>query len=318
MNNDKLPLKLISLVLALLLFLSVNDNVLGKFFQAASSNYTTNWVRDVKLEVNYDKDKYYVVGIPDSVDVKITGPLSKVQKESIDRTLKVSLDLSSAEVANDQKFKLSIQNLDSEIEAVTNPEFITVSIRDKVAKDFPIIPIVSNERLVVGTSISSIKSTDEVVKIYGAEESISSIYEVRAESKEKTKLSTTTNEEAELVAYDRNFNKISDIEFEKEVTTISIMIEKIEKSLPVSTKSTGTLPDDRIIESITVEPSDILLKANSNEALASISEVWVDVDLSSVDKDLLELSNLKVYADTSHIHTTNPNGVKVTIKSKKK
>lgn len=318
MNKDKLPLKLISLILAILVFLSVNDTVLGKFFQGNASNYTTTWVRNVPLEVTYDKEKYYVVGIPDSVDVRLNGPFAKVQKESIDRTFKVSLDLSSAEVANDQKIKLSFLNLDSDLEAVTNPEFITVSIRDKVARDFAINPVFSSERLLVGSSLNSVKASDDVVKVYGAEESISSIYEVRAESEEKTKLSSSATEVAKLVAYDRNFNKISDVEFEKANTNIVITIDKIEKTLAVSNRTLGTLPSDRELVSITVEPINALVRANSAENLDAINELFVDVDLSSITSDEVTLSNLRVYSDTSHIYTTEPNIVKVNVKTKKK
>ena len=55
-ENNKL--KLISFLIAILLFISVNENfknfsVLG----GDNSNNTTAWVSDVPLEVEYDRDK---------------------------------------------------------------------------------------------------------------------------------------------------------------------------------------------------------------------------------------------------------------------
>ena len=188
MFNDNFKLKIFSLLIALTLFLSVNDNILSGFsIQSNKSNYTTTWVRAVPIEVNYDKDKYYVQGVPDTVDVKITGPAAKVQKEVVSPTLKVRADFSNIEVGDDQKIKLEVVNLNKDIEAVSNPEFITVSVKTKTSRKFKIKPTLKNERLLLGYTIKSISVSDSEITISGAEESLNNIYEVRAESTEKNK-----------------------------------------------------------------------------------------------------------------------------------
>lgn len=319
MDKEKIGVHIISLFVAIFLFLSVNENIIGKFFPAATTaNYTTTWVRDVPLEVNYDKDKLYVLGIPDNVDVKLSGPLSNVQKEALDKSFKARLDFSDIEAGTEQDIKVELVDIDSSITAISNPEFIPVSVRNKVSKDFPVKTSIRDERLLVGVGIQSVTAADQNIKIFGAEESINNIYEVRAESPERTKISGNKNEEATLVAYDRNFNRIEDIEFEKEKTILVIKVENIEKSLPIKAKEVGSLPDNRTLESITIEPSTAIVKAQTKKDLEDIKELFVDVELSNIKEDTVELSNLKVYSNVANSAITDPNNVKVVIKTKEK
>ncbi len=319
MFNDNFKLKIFSLLIALTLFLSVNDNILSGFsIQSNKSNYTTTWVRAVPIEVNYDKDKYYVQGVPDTVDVKITGPAAKVQKEVVSPTLKVRADFSNIEVGDDQKIKLEVVNLNKDIEAVSNPEFITVSVKTKTSRKFKIKPTLKNERLLLGYTIKSISVSDSEITISGAEESLNNIYEVRAESTEKTKISSNVKEEAKIVAYDRNFNKIEDIDMEKNKTTISVEVESIEKTVPIKVNKIGNIPDNFDLESITVDPESVNVKASSKSDLENINEAYVDVEISTIDKETTEITNLKLYAETSTIYNFDVSTVKVIIKARKK
>ena len=57
-NNQ---LKLISFLIAILLFISVNENFKNFSVLGNSDNKSTAWVTEVPLEAEYDKDKLYVV-----------------------------------------------------------------------------------------------------------------------------------------------------------------------------------------------------------------------------------------------------------------
>lgn len=315
MNKDKFSLKLISLLVAILIFLSVNDSVIGKIFPAVHSNYTTTWVRDIPLEANYDKNKYYILGIPDKIEVKLTGPQAIVQKASLDKNFSARLDFSNINVGEEQNIKVQIIGLDPNISALANPEFINADIRNRISKEFTVKALVSEDRFSLGTILNSVTANDEKVKIYGAEETINNIYEVRAESSDKTKISSDRNEDAQLVAYDRNFNRIEDIQMEKEKTTISIKVNQIEKNLPIKAKEVGSLPSDRSLVSIEIQPTNAIVKAKNKEVLDSVKEVFLDVELSNIKEDRIELSNLKLYANTEDGILLDPSNAKVVIKT---
>ena len=110
-ENNKL--KLISFLIAILLFLSVNENFKNFSVLGGDTNdNTTAWVSDIPLEVDYDKDKLYVVGIPNTVSVKLTGSQTKVQKESVTKNFKAKLNLRNAQIGDDQKVKIEIDGLE--------------------------------------------------------------------------------------------------------------------------------------------------------------------------------------------------------------
>ena len=193
-ENNKL--KLISFLIAILLFLSVNENFKNFSVLGGDTNdNATAWVSDIPLEVDYDKDKLYVVGIPNTVSVKLTGSQTKVQKESVAKNFKVKLNLKDVQIGDDQKVKLEVEGLDKSIEGSADPSTITVSVREKTTKEFAVIPTLKKERLTMGYEVEKLKVNDESVKISGDLETINSIREVRAESDNKTKINKNTKEE---------------------------------------------------------------------------------------------------------------------------
>lgn len=314
-NNQ---LKLISLLIAILLFLSVNEKIKNFSVIGNTDNNTTVWVTDVKVEAEYDRDKQYVLGIPNTVSVKLSGTPSKVQKESVAKNFKVKLNLKNSQIGDDQKVKLDVEGLEKGIEGTAEPSTITVSIREKTTKEFVVTPTLKKERLTMGYEVEKLKVNDEHVKISGDLETINSIREVRAESDNKTKINKNTKEEAKIVAYDSNYNKIEDIHIEPSSTVMTIEVKNIQKEVPVTVNTIGALPEGYELVSITPEATKATVRGESQTELDKLTEMLVDVDLSDVKDETEERSNLKLYPKEDIRVTSDPAIVKVTIKVRKK
>lgn len=316
-ENNKL--KLISFLIAILLFISVNENfknfsVLG----GDNSNNTTAWVSDVPLEVEYDRDKLYVVGIPNTISVKLSGTQTKVQKESIAKNFKARLNLKNAQIGDDQKVRIEIEGLERGVDGTAEPSTITISIREKATKEFRATPVIKKERLLIGYEVEKLSVTNETVKITGAIESLNRINEVRAESDTRTKINRNMREEAKLVAYDSDYNKIEDIQIEPNSTVMSIELKNIEKEVPLEVNTIGSLPSGFELVSATADVTRVTIRAEDAANLAKISEMFVDVDLSDVKEETEERSNLKIYPKENIRIATDTPIVKVTIKIRKK
>ena len=316
-ENNKL--KLISFLIAILLFISVNENfknfsVLG----GDNSNNTTAWVSDVPLEVEYDRDKLYVVGIPNTISVKLSGTQTKVQKESIAKNFKARLNLKNAQIGDDQKVRIEIEGLERGVDGTAEPSTITISIREKATKEFRVTPVIKKERLLIGYEVEKLSVTNETVKITGAIESLNRINEVRAESDTRTKINRNMREEAKLVAYDSDYNKIEDIQIEPNSTVMSIELKNIEKEVPLEVNTIGSLPSGFELVSATADVTRVTIRAEDAANLAKISEMFVDVDLSDVKEETEERSNLKIYPKENIRIATDTPIVKVTIKIRKK
>lgn len=316
-ENNKL--KLISFLIAILLFLSVNENFKNfSVLDGNTSDNATGWVSDVPLEVDYDREKLYVVGIPNTVSVKLSGTQSKVQKESIAKNFKAKLNLRDAQIGDDQKVRIEIEGLERGVEGVAEPSILTISIREKVTREFKVTPVIKKERLLIGYEVDKLNVTNETVKISGAIETLDRISEVRAETDTRTKLNKNTREEAKLVAYDSDYNKIEDIQIEPVSTLMSIELKSIEKEVPLEVNTVGNLPQGYELVSVTADVSKVTIRAEDEASLAKVSEMFVDVDLSDVKEETEERSNLKIYPKENIRIATDTPIVKVTIKIRKK
>ena len=316
-ENNKL--KLISFLIAILLFISVNENF--KNFSVLGGNNSDNataWVSDVPLEVEYDRDKLYVVGIPNTISVKLSGTQTKVQKESIAKNFKARLNLKNAQIGDDQKVRIEIEGLERGVDGTAEPSTITISIREKATKEFRVTPVIKKERLLIGYEVEKLSVTNETVKITGAIESLNRINEVRAESDTRTKINRNMREEAKLVAYDSDYNKIEDIQIEPNSTVMSIELKNIEKEVPLEVNTIGSLPSGFELVSATADVTRVTIRAEDAANLAKISEMFVDVDLSDVKEETEERSNLKIYPKENIRIATDTPIVKVTIKIRKK
>ena len=314
-NNQ---LKLISLLIAILLFLSVNEKIKNFSVIGNTDSTTTAWVTDIPVEADYNKEKLYILGIPNTVSVKLSGTPSKVQKESVAKNFKVKLNLKDVQIGDDQKVKLEVEGLDKSIEGSADPSTITVSVREKTTKEFAVIPTLKKERLTMGYEVEKLKVNDESVKISGDLETINSIREVRAESDNKTKINKNTKQEAKLVAYDGNYNRIEDIQIDPESTVLTVEVKNIEKEVPVTINTIGTLPEGYELVSITPEAIKATVRGESQTELDKLTEMLVDVDLSDIKDETEERSNLKLYPKEDIRVTSAPAIVKVTIKVRKK
>lgn len=314
-NNQ---LKLISFLIAILLFLSVNEKIRNFSVIGNTDNNSTVWVTDVPLEVDYDRDKLYVVGIPNTVSVKLTGTPSKVQKESVAKNFKAKLNLNNAQIGDDQKVKISIEGLDKSVEGVADPNTITISVKEKATREFAVTPTLRRERLIVGYEVEKLSVSNETVKISGDIESINRIREVRAESDARTKINKNIKEEAKLVAYDSDYNKIEDIQIDPTTTVMSIELKDIVKEVPIEVNTVGTLPSGYELVSATADISKVNIRAENQQDLDKVNEMYVDIDLSDVKDETEERSNLKLYPKENIRVIADTPIVKVTIKVRKK
>ncbi|EUJ60356.1 hypothetical protein MCOL2_05123 [Listeria fleischmannii FSL S10-1203] len=109
--NNKWSIRIISLILAAILFTSVTaDNNAGDGSFQTSSQTDTETIQNVPVEVYYDKENLYVSGVPDTVTVTISGPRSIVQNTRAQQDFKVYADLRNASIG-EQNVKLQVKDI---------------------------------------------------------------------------------------------------------------------------------------------------------------------------------------------------------------
>lgn len=103
MLESKWGLRFVALILAIFFFLSVN-NVFGNIFNSDDiSQKSTKTIQDVPVEAIYNHKDLHATHVPDTVDVNISGPQSKLIKIEDPDDLKVVVDLSGEKAGKYQK-----------------------------------------------------------------------------------------------------------------------------------------------------------------------------------------------------------------------
>ena len=126
-------LRLTALFLAVALFLYIQTE--EKRETESSSSNETDVITNVPLEVYYDSDNLFVTGLPETVDVKISGPKQIVMKTKLEKDFKLFVDLNSL-LIGEHSVTIHQENFSEKLDVSIEPRIINVTIEEKVTEQF--------------------------------------------------------------------------------------------------------------------------------------------------------------------------------------
>ncbi|MEN2666315.1 CdaR family protein [Listeria aquatica] len=311
--NNKWSIRILALVLAAILFTSVNtDNKnSGGTFQTTTQN-DTEVVQNVPVEVYYDKKNLYVSGLPETVSVTISGPRSIVQNTKAQQDFKVYADLRNASIG-EQNTKLKIKNLSNRLKATISPQTVKVNVQEKVTKKFSVDAELSSSAIASGYKAGNIKISPGKVSVTGAKDTIEEIAYVKANVDDNKKHKDDFEAEATVSAFDRNLNKL-DVEISPQKVNVKVPVNKVGKSVPLKLKAEGNLPDNISIQSMTTDQDEVVV-VGDDDVLKDIDQITVNVPVSSLTADTVKEVKIPV---PSGAKAVQPSSIEVRIKTAKK
>jgi YbbR domain-containing protein len=304
-------IKILALLLAVLLYTSV----LNSDDKATSINIpgetSTATLEEVPVKAYYDTDNLVVTGIPETVEVTIKGPMPHVQSAKTLRNFEVFVDLTDAEIGN-KKVKFEIRDLSDKVKATINPESISVSIQEKVTKEFKVEAEYNTSMIEEGYAAGQATVEPNKVKITGAKNVVDQITYVKATIDNKDSINQTITQEAQVQVLDKELNKL-EVLIEPETVKVTIPIKATNKTVPINVVEKGTTPDGIIIDSINLDIREAIITGDE-EVLKETDNVRVEVDLSKITENTtLELPVIIPNGVTK----VNPQTVKATVTVKK-
>lgn len=133
MLESKWGLRFFALILAIFFYLSVN-NVFGNIFNNDNlSQNSSKTIEDVPVEILYNTKNLHVTKSPDTVDVTISGPQSKLLKIESSDDIKVTVNLSNAKSGN-YKEDYIVKGLSNDISYNVKPKHAYITLEDKDTK----------------------------------------------------------------------------------------------------------------------------------------------------------------------------------------
>ncbi|MGJ0278956.1 CdaR family protein, partial [Streptococcus pyogenes] len=120
MLESKWGLRFIALLLAIFFYLSVN-NVFGNIFSNDNlSQNSSKTIEDVPVEIIFNSKVLHVTKAPETVNVTVSGPQSKLLKIENADDIKVAVDLSNAK-AGKYKEDYIVKGLSNDINYNVKP-----------------------------------------------------------------------------------------------------------------------------------------------------------------------------------------------------
>lgn len=281
MLESKWGLRFVALILALLMFLSVN-NVFGSLFSENALKSSDHVIEDVPVDTIYNTKELYLSGAPKTVDVKVSGPQSTILQAEKLLNFKVELDLKNKSVGQ-YKENFKIKGLSDELKATVVPKSANVTLQDKVSKKYPIEAEINQNRIASGYELVGETVNPSQVTITGGQEELNKIAYVKATLDETKQLTDDTTEKAGISVLDSNLNKL-DVQIRPDTVNVNIKVARSSKTVTLNPVTNGSASKNINIDDITLDKTEVKIYGSRN-VLDGIGSIDVPVDISNVDGD---------------------------------
>lgn len=275
----------LSLILAFVCFYIVDKKVIG------FSNTNAIVLSNQPVSVEYNEEAYVVEGLPDGVNIILTGRKSDLYLAQDLSDHKVTLNLSNYGVGTHKvalEYNKPINTLNYEL----NPGTVTVVIYPKVSQVRSLsIDVINTDKLPQTLVVSNVVLDRDEVIIKSYQEKLDKVASVKAiidvNALNATKSDTYTLENVKLVAYDENGKELKDIEIVPENVTASVVITSPSKTVPLKIVPKGEIRSGSAISSITSSVTSVTVYADES-ILNELKEIELEIDVNN-------LSESKVY-----------------------
>ena len=289
--NKKNTLIFIALLFAVLLFALTST----KKVTLSESQAVT-----LPVTLKYNEEAYVVEGVPDTVDLILTGRKSDIYLAKQLGEYEVSLDLTNYS-ASDSAYKVyfnytkPITNLTYKVD----PTYVYVTIKEKVSKVASLTyNLLNMDQLDSKLSAKNVTLNKTEVVVKGSQEAIDKIALVQAlidVGKENfTSAGTFDVTTDRLVAYDNNGNILDNVEIVPSSVSASITLESYSTSVPISVQTIGNLIAGKAIASISINnSSNYSLTIYGEKAdVSNITKVPVTIDIDGLGKETSKTYNV--------------------------
>lgn len=270
-----------SLGLAVIVFLLTDSKVISLVENEAEV------ITNVPLTVRYDEESYVVEGIPEQVDLILTGRKSDIYLAKQLGEHEVILDLTDYE-ASSSSYKVYLTYTKS-VESLTyklDPSYVTVTIKDRQSDLFDVsYDLINNNKLNKKLSVSDVTLSKTEVVVKGSEETLNKIASVKALidlGNDTLKEAGTFNvDNIPVVAYDENGKLVNNITIVPENLSAKVVLDSYSENVALSVLTTGNLVTGKAIASILVNnsPSFSIDIYGDKDKIADIKSVPVTINV---------------------------------------
>ncbi|TWS95489.1 YbbR-like domain-containing protein [Streptococcus sp. sy018] len=294
--QTKFSMVLLSLVLSFLLFLtatSVRYSNKVNTTKESAETYTYT-IEHVPIDIQYDNSKYFIVGYSYDAEVYLTATNRvKLDSEinSDTRKFKVVADLTNVKEGT-SKVELKVRNLPSGMTAKVIPASMSVTLGLKKTKTFNVEVDMDSINLAQGYRLLDVDIADKKVEVTSDENTIDQVSRVIAKLPEDVTLSEKYSGAVTLQAVAADGTVLPSI-IEPSKSKLTVNVEAITKTVPIKVELSGKMEESlsNVLYKLTEEQVTI---QGSQEQLDTINEITTKVDITGVNKEVIQMTSLQV------------------------
>lgn len=273
-------LRITALLLAVLLFFTVQSEMESTNNEESSD--IADVIQEIPVEVYYDDNNLIVTGVPETVDMKISGPRAIVMQAKALQDFTVFVDLRNTPIG-EHVVRIQHENVSDKLQVELDTTNITVSIEERVSMEFDVEPEINERLLEKNFVIESMKTDPKKIRVTGPKSVIENIEFVKATVTAEQGVNESFTQKVNIRVLDRNLGKLENVLVEPEQVKVTVEVEEYSKEIPIKVRQKGEPKEGVTINDLTPDITWIRLYGNRS-VIDELEAIFIDVDVSALEK----------------------------------
>lgn len=270
-------LRITALIIALALFFYVKSEIDTR---DTSSSDEVAVLTNIPLEVYYDDENLIVTGLPETVNMTVSGPDKIVMKTELAQDFSVFVELEDLMIG-EHRIEVQHENISEKLEVQLDPQWIDIKIEERVTQEFKVDPEMNSRLLAEGYEVVSKLAAPNTVLVTGAESVINSISYVKATVTGESGIKESFEQEANVKVLNADLNRL-DVIVEPEVVKVNVDVREYSKELPIRFVQKGIAVEG--VEIIDLRPLEATVKVfGKKSAVDELSEIVLEFDVAQIN-----------------------------------
>jgi len=271
-------LRVTALVIALALFFYVRVEI--ESTPTTSSSTEVAVLTGVPLEVYYDDENLIVTGLPETVNITISGPDKIVLNTELAKDYTVFVNLNDL-LIGEHRVPIQTEGFSEKLEVSIDPKVVNISIEERVSQEFRVDLEMNSRLLADGFEVTSKVVEPNVVVVTGAKSVIESISYVKATVTGESGIKESFEQEANVRVLNADLNRL-DVLVEPAVVKVSVDVKEYSKVLPLRFIEKGAVSEEGVtITNLT--PLDATVKVFGKKSIIDeLTEIVLEFDVAQI------------------------------------
>jgi YbbR domain-containing protein len=272
--------KIVSLILAIVLYVAINFNIGEIIFETPITSGVT--IDAIPVTVISNDEVYEVSGLPTEVKAYVIGDMSDITLIRTQKAYSVVADLTGL-LEGTHEVKLAPKDFSTRVEVALSQSTAVVTIKKKVSQHFNLeYDYINTDKMNQEFVLSDPIFVDQEIIIRASQDTLYKIGIVKALI-DASGVTADFTQEAPIVAYDQDGNKM-DVDIIPSSVSVSVGVSSPNKTVGIEIVPNGDIPNGKAIESITLDQQTVTI-FGKDTVLQNIDTIQVPIDATTLSTD---------------------------------